>query len=74
MKTGLEVIALCLSTTLLSLTIPATATGQVSVYSSDDCRCVDKDGKEIDNCICYRVPDRSLVTWQASPSHHPEHE
>ena len=32
---------------------------------SEDCRCVDRDGNEIEHCTCFRMPDVSGITARA---------
>jgi membrane-associated protease RseP (regulator of RpoE activity) len=46
----------------------ATAQTRLRVAEPEDCRCVDKDGKAIENCSCVRLPDLGRIVRQAIPT------
>lgn len=47
-------LAVCMGLAILAVA-PRAAQAQVRV-ESDECRCVDRDGNEIENCTCIRAP------------------
>jgi hypothetical protein len=53
----------------LALMPPAPASGQVRPDRSErqECRCVDRDGKEIENCTCFRMPDVEGIVARIMP-------
>ena len=67
MKTGKSLTSLIFVAALCALSMPSPSQAQVSIYTGDDCRCVDANGEEIENCICYRTPDESVLAWQYPP-------
>lgn len=46
----------------------AEAQVRLRVTEPEDCRCVDKDGKAIENCSCVRIPEMGRVLRQALPT------
>ncbi len=62
-----------LSASFLSLAIfffalPSPGAGQVGMIPDDECRCVDPDGNEIENCRCFRTLDRGQFAWSVTGS------
>ncbi len=56
------VVALAMAGAFLWMTQPAPLTAQdVVVGSRQECRCVDRDGNEIENCTCIRSPRIDVV-------------
>lgn len=46
---------------------PADAQVRLRVTEPEDCRCVDEDGKTIENCSCVRIPEVRGILRQALP-------
>jgi S1-C subfamily serine protease len=55
MKTGM-LRTLVLRTGAVTAFALAAAAGPTAAQSSDDCRCVDRDGNPIERCTCFRAP------------------
>ncbi len=58
--------------TLLALAVlvaagPAAARAQTGILSETGCRCVDKDGKEIENCRCFRTFEPGQFSFNFAP-------
>jgi hypothetical protein len=47
---------------------PGPGAGQVGMLPDDECRCVDPDGNEIEDCRCFRTLDRGQLAWTFSNS------
>ncbi len=52
-----------LAASLLAFFLPSQVTGQVGIMSAEECRCVDPDGNEIENCRCLRTFDPGQFAW-----------
>lgn len=62
-------VALALGVLAGTGTVPrAEAQVRLRVTEPEDCRCVDKDGKPIENCSCVRIPEMGRVLRQALPT------
>jgi len=62
-----------LSASFLSLAVfffalPSPGTSQVGMIPDDECRCVDPDGNEIENCRCFQILDRGQFAWSVTGS------
>jgi hypothetical protein len=57
-------MALLLGTLLFTA---SPATGQVGMIPDEDCRCVDPDGNEIENCRCFRTFEPGQMAWSVAP-------
>lgn len=56
-----------LTVLMLLGTMVVGAQAQVTWSSTDDCKCVDADGKEIENCVCIVTGGEGTASWQFAP-------
>jgi hypothetical protein len=63
MKSVRATTGILFTAVLFSLALPSLATAQVGLVPDEECRCVDPDGNEIDNCRCFRVIEPGQFAW-----------
>lgn len=68
MKTLRRILSILPALVLLGAVGPLTAAGQNVTWSEAGCRCVDADGKEIENCRCVRAFTPGDFSWNFTPS------
>jgi hypothetical protein len=67
MKKGLRFSTALLASAAFTFVMPAHSPAQVRILSGEECRCVDENGEEIENCLCYRMPERGAIWGQFMP-------
>ena len=68
MNTFRTATGLVFTLTLLLACLPSPTNGQVGMLPDDECKCVDPDGNEIENCRCFRTFDSGQFVWSFEES------
>ncbi len=67
-RAALSLISILPAILLLWASAPGPVSAQKEVVTETDCRCVDADGNEIENCRCIRAFSPGDFSWSFSSS------
>jgi hypothetical protein len=67
MKNAYAAFGVLFTGAVIALGMAAPVNAQVGMISEDECRCVDPDGNEIENCRCFRTFEPGQFAWDFEP-------